>query len=414
MFSRREVLAVSAAGAVMTASAARAASFGNPDLPPQGAINAKGPGNLSDPGPQSPALGNQFPSAQFPPATDVGGMPMDWASFNNAPKRVQNGGWARQVTQEDFAISKTISGVNMRLTAGGIRELHSHEAAAWAIMTYGNCRSPVLDTMGGPSVADVKEGDLWYFPAGYPHSLQGLGPDGCEFVICFDDGDASEFNTLLVTDWFAHTPPEVLAKNFGVPAETFATIPLQDLWIFQGKVPGALSVDQASVSRNAGAPPQPFTFPLGSMAATRETKSGEVRVADSSNFSASTTVAAALVTVRPGAMREMHWHPNADEWQYYIKGKARMTVFNTGPNVRTTDFNPGDIGYVKRNHGHLVQNVGDTDMQFLAVFRAPRYEDISLTDWLTHTPPALVAQHLNVDETTIARWPNDRPTVVPE
>src|SRR6266481_895700 len=104
MFSRRDMLAVSAAGAVMTASAARAASFGNPNLPPQGAINAKGPGNLKDPGPQSEALARQFPSAQFPPPTDVGGSPMDWASFNNAPKRVQNGGWARQVTQADFAI----------------------------------------------------------------------------------------------------------------------------------------------------------------------------------------------------------------------------------------------------------------------------------------------------------------------
>jgi oxalate decarboxylase len=161
-------------------------------------------------------------------------MPMDWASFNNAPKRVQNGGWARQVTQADFAISDTISGVNMRLTAGGIRELHWHQAAEWAIMTYGSCRVTVLDAEGRPYVADVNEGDLWYFPAGQPHSLQGLGPDGCEFVICFDDGDASEFNTLLVTDWFAHTPPEVLAKNFGVPAKAFAWIPLQNLWIFQG------------------------------------------------------------------------------------------------------------------------------------------------------------------------------------
>jgi oxalate decarboxylase len=124
MFSRRDMLAVSAAGAVISASAARAASFGNPDQPPQGAINAKATGTLKDPGPQSEAIGSQFPSAQFPPATDVGGMPMDWASFNNAPKRVQNGGWAREVTQKDFAISDTITGVNMRLTAGGIRELH--------------------------------------------------------------------------------------------------------------------------------------------------------------------------------------------------------------------------------------------------------------------------------------------------
>ena len=175
MFSRRDVLAASAAAAAMTASTAQGATFGNPDEPPQGAINAKGPGNLADPGPQNPAIGNQFPSAQFPPATDVGGMPMDWASFNNAPKRVQNGGWARQVTVEDFAISKEISGVNMRLTSGGIRELHWHQAAEWAIMTYGKCRVTVLDAEGRPYVADVGEGDLWYFPAGAPHSLQGLG-----------------------------------------------------------------------------------------------------------------------------------------------------------------------------------------------------------------------------------------------
>src|SRR2546429_9053383 len=125
MFSRRNVLAVTAAGAVATA--AHAASFGNPDQPAQGAVNAKASGNLRDPGPQSEAIGNQFPSAQTPPATDVGGMPMDWASFNNAPKRIQNGGWGRQVTQADFAISNTITGVKMRLTAAGIGELHWYQ-----------------------------------------------------------------------------------------------------------------------------------------------------------------------------------------------------------------------------------------------------------------------------------------------
>jgi oxalate decarboxylase len=101
-----------------------------------------------------------------------------------------------------------------------------------------------------------KEGDLWFFPAGYPHSLQGLGPDGCEFLIAFDDGRASEFNTLLVTDWFAHTPPNILAKNFGVPATAFNSIPLHDLWIFQGKEPGSLAHDQAAV-RSGGVPPNP-------------------------------------------------------------------------------------------------------------------------------------------------------------
>jgi oxalate decarboxylase len=421
MISRRDVLAATALGGVVTAATMTAAtaapekaaiSFGNPDDPPQGAVNATNPRSITDPGPQNPAIRGQFPSAFSPPPTDVGSMPLSWASFNNAPRRIQNGGWAREVTQSDFAVADTISGVNMRLTSGGIREMHWHQFAEWAYMTYGSCRITILDELGRPYIADVNEGDLWYFPAGLPHSLQGIGADGCEFLICFDDGKASEFSTLLVTEWFTHTPPAILADNFGLPAETFARIPLRDLYIFQGNLPGNLEADRAAVS-GKGAPPHPFTFSLGSMAPTRETRGGTVQVADSTNFTVATTVAAALLTIRPGGMREMHWHPNADEWQYWIKGKGTMTIFNTGPNAITMDFNPGDIGYVKRNLGHYIKNTGDTDLQVLEVFRAPQFMDVSLSDWITHTPPALVAQHLNVSPETIAKFPGSRPEIVP-
>jgi oxalate decarboxylase len=389
------------------------ATFGNPDLPPQGAINAKGLNNLSDPGPHNSIIGGEFPSSHLPPATDVGGMALPWATFNNSPRRIQNGGWARQVTQADFAISTTISGVNMRLTAGGIREMHWHQAGEWAIMTYGSCRVTVLDNQGRPYVADVNAGDLWYFPSGVPHALQGLGPDGCEFVICFDDGNATEFNTLLLSDWIAHTPPEILAKNFGVPVESFANIPLQNLWIFQGTVPGSLADDQASSYRDADVAPYPFTYSLLSSKPVKSTRNGDIRIADTSSFPASATIAVALVTVKPGGMREMHWHPNADEWQYYLAGRARMTLFNSGPNAATIDFTPGDVGYVKRNFGHYIENTGDTDLQFIEVFRTAHYEEVSLSDWLTHTPPALVAQHLNVTPEVIAQWPREAAGIMP-
>jgi oxalate decarboxylase len=413
--SRRNMLAATTAGAVVAvAKTGRTASFGNPDEPPQGEINTRNnPASFADPGPKNPAVGSQFPSAQSPPPTDVSDMPLSWASFNNAPRRILNGGWARQVTQADFAIAETISGVDMRLTAGGVREMHWHLAAEWGFMSYGNCRITVLDEMGRAYVADVKSGDIWYFPAGLPHCLQGLGPDGCEFLLCFDDGKATEYNTLLLTDWFAHTPPEILAANFAVPVEAFSKIPVHELFIFQGKLPGALDADQAAVKAPMGSPPHPFSFALGSMPPTRQTKGGEVRIADSNNFAVSTTIAAALVTLRPGGLREMHWHPNADEWQYWIKGQGRMTVFGAGPRAVTMDFKPGDVGYVKRSNGHYIKNMGDTDLQMLEVFRSPNFADVSLTDWMTHTPPALVAQHLNIDEATIAKFPRNKPEIMP-
>lgn len=407
---RRGLLA--AAAGLGAATAARAASFGNPDMPPQGRINALAtPTGLTNPGPQNPALAGQFPSFQDPPATDVDGMPLFWASFNNAHRRIQNGGWAREVTQADFAISESISGVNMRLAPGGIREMHWHQQAEWAIMLNGNCRITTIDEQGRPSIDDVAAGDLWYFPPGLPHSLQGIGPDGAEFLLAFDNGLASEFNTLLLTDWLAHTPPDVLALNFNVPAETFKNIPLSNLWIFEGKEPGPLADDRKAVNAVAGT--EPVIFHLSAMTPNKVTAGGRVQIADSRNFPISKTVAAALVTVEPGGMRELHWHPNADEWQYYIKGEARMTVFNTGPKAQTADFRPGDLGYVKKSLGHYIQNTGKTELQFLEIFKTDRYAEVSLSDWLVHAPPQLVAQHLNIDPSVIGRFPRNCPEVVP-
>jgi oxalate decarboxylase len=414
--SRRKMLATSAVGAAMltAASAANAASFGNPDEPAEGAVNVTNPKALVDPGPQDPGIANNEPSFLSPPATDVNGMPQYWASFNLSPKRIQNGGWARQITEDDFKISTTIAGVNMRLGPGGVRELHWHQQAEWAIMTYGICRVTILDQDGRPQVADVKEGDLWYFPAGLPHSLQGLEPDGCEFVIAFDNGNSSEFNTLLVTDWIAHTPPDVLAKNFGVPAEAFKNIPLHNRWIYQTNTPALpLAAVEAQMAAVAGKPPNPFVFRLGDMAPNRETKSGTVRIADSTNFLVSKTVAASMVTIKPGGMREMHWHPNADEWLYILKGAGRATVFNTGPAAITTNFHAGDIGLIKKAFGHYLENTGNSDLVYMEVFRADRFEEVSLSDWLAHSPIDMVAETLNLDRSVIAQFPKNRPDIVP-
>src|SRR5262245_1141205 len=285
-------------------------TFGNPDLPPQGKLNTAGnPESLRSDGPHNPAIESQFPSQMNPPATDISTQPIFWSSFNISPKRIQNGGWARELTSQDFAISDAVAGVNMHLAPGGIRELHWHQTAEWAIMTRGRCRITTIDTQGRPSVEDLEEGDLWFFPPGLPHSLQGLGPAGAEFVLVFDDGSMSESNTLLVTDWIAHTPPDVLAKNFGVSEEVFENIPLNNLWIFQGEEPGDLAADRTA----AGVQPdtEPVIFRLSRSEPFRQNSGGRVQIADSTNFKISNTIAAALITVEPGSMREMHWHPNA-------------------------------------------------------------------------------------------------------
>jgi len=387
--------------------------LGDPDLPPEGMMNVTDdPASTLMTGPRNPVLESQFPNVITAPGTDISTQPFFWSSFNISPRRVQRGGWAREVTQADFQISEEIAGVNMYLEPGGIRELHWHQSAEWALMTRGSCRITTLSRTGMPSVEDVFAGDLWFFPSGLPHSLQGLGPDGAEFVLAFDEGEQSESNTLLLTDWFAHTPPDVLAKNFGVAQEVFNDIPLHNLWIFPSDVPGDLETDQRAAGVEWG-DDQPVIFRLGKSQPVHENSGGSIRIADSKNFPASNTVAAALVHVEPGSMRELHWHPNADEWQYYLQGSARMTVFNTGPHANTFDFRAGDVGVVRRNLGHYVENTGDDTLIFLETFRSDHYEEVSLANWLSHLPPQLVAAHLNIPVETLATFPRTTQGIVP-
>ncbi|MGH9744417.1 MAG: cupin domain-containing protein [Candidatus Acidiferrum sp.] len=373
---------------------------------------SQGDRSSSDPGPTNAELEAANPSANHPVPTDAGGVQTFKYPFSFAHKRFQEGGWSREVTIRELAISKTLAGVDMRLTAGGVRELHWHSAAEWAYMLYGSARITCIDANGKSFVAVVKEGDLWYFPPGIPHSIQGLAPDGTEFLLVFDDGNFSEYETVLLTDWMAHTPPDVVAKNFGVAQSALANLPKREKFIFQAEIPGSLGEDQRIAAGSQGASPVDFAFRATQHAPTI-LKSGEVRIIDSSSFKIATTIAAAIVTVKPGGMRELHWHPNADEWQFYISGKARMTIFATGGRARTMDFEMGDVGYIQKTLPHYIENMGTTDLKFLEIFKSSFYQDLALSEWLSHTPPELVAAHLNLDEATLDALPRNKPLIVP-
>ncbi len=380
---------------------------------PRGSTNPPQPirGNLGAPiiGPSNSAREAQNPDTLAPPAQDHGTVPNLRWSFADSHMHLAPGGWGRQTTTRELPISTQIAGVSMRLKAGGVRELHWHKAAERAYMLKGRARITAIDQGGRAFQDDVGEGDLWYFGAGIPHSIQGLAGDGCEFLLVFDDGNFSEEETFLLTDWLAHTPKDVLAKNFGVPESAFAHIPEKELWIFQADVPGPLAAD-----RVAGAGPVPLSFSYRMLAQEpMRMKGGTVRVADSSVFPASKTIAAALVEVEPGGMRELHWHTNVDEWQFYISGEARMTVFASVNNARTFNFQAGDVGAVPFPMGHYIENIGKATLRFLEIFRSDHFADVSLAQWLAFTPHALVRAHLNIDESVLAKIPARKTPVVP-
>ena len=161
-----------------------------------------------------------------------------------------------------------------------------------------------------------------------------------------------------------------------------------------------MAQDKEAAGGPSAESPYQYTFNMEGMTPTKQTQGGEIRVVDSHTFRAAKNITGVLATIKPGGLREMHWHPNASEWQYYISGKARMTVV-LPHGARTMDFNANDVGFVPRVMGHYVENIGDTDVQLLEMFATGDFQEISINKWIRRLPPEMVAAHLNLNEADI-------------
>jgi oxalate decarboxylase family bicupin protein len=190
----------------------------------------------------------------------------------------------------------------------------------------------------------------------------------------------------------------VLSKNFNLDPRVFAHIPEGEKYIFQGSKPGSID-DEAPSGKQVKKSKYQFTHRMLDQEPIKSSNGGgQVRITDSNNFPVSKTVSAAHAIIEPGAIREMHWHPNADEWSFFIKGRARVTIFAAEGTARTFDYLPGDVGIVPRNMGHFVENIGDEPVEMLEVFRADEFRDISLFQWMGETPQRHVADTLFADD----------------
>jgi len=229
-------------------------------------------------------------------------------------------------------------------------------------------------------------------------------------VLVFDNGYFSEFGTFSITDWVGHTPPEVLARNFALPASTFADFPKGEVYIAKGPVPPPLPPVPAAGSLYE--PPLTHRYRLLAQAA-EIFDGGTMRIASMAEFPISSTMTGALLVINPGGMRELHWHPNAAEWQLYLKGTGRMTVVGSHGRARTDEFAAGDVGYVPQGYGHYIENTGDTDLEIVLVLNNATYQSISITAWMAANPDLLLATNFGVPESVFAKMPSGE-VVMPE
>ena len=373
---RREFLAATAAMASLaTLAGALPAVAGDPSF-----MN-----NVPDPA----LAGKDLPTFKF--------------ALEKSDGKVIGNSYGKEATVTQLPISKGIAGVSMRLEPGAMRELHWHATAAeWAFIVEGRVRTTVVDPSGFAETNDFDPG-VWYFPRGHGHMLQCLGDKPCHFILIFDNGYFSEFGTFSITDWIGHTPKALLANNFGLPESAFETMPKEEVYFARGKPPPA---EPSVPLQGWKLPPETHKYRLLAQPPHATYRGGREWRVDSTRFPIAKTITGVILDLDPGALRTLHWHPNADEWQYVLEGEVSVTLFGSHGRYRTEQLQKGDVGYIPQGYGHSIENTGEKPARILIGFNAGKYETIDLSQWVAANPKDVLATNFGQAGELFEKFPD--------
>jgi oxalate decarboxylase len=325
--------------------------------------------------------------------------------------KVIGNNFGKEATVLQLPISKGIAGVSMRLEPGAMRELHWHATAAeWAFVIEGRVRTTVIDPHGGAETNDFEPGDVWYFPRGHGHMLECLGDQPTHFILIFDNGYFSEFGTFSISDWIGHTPKALLAKNFGLPESAFDGFPNDEVYFARGPVPPE---KPATPLQGWKQPPLTHKYQLLERPPHRVFKGGREWRVDSTSFPISKTVTGVILDLEPGGLRELHWHPTADEWHYVIEGDVSVTMFGSHGRYRTETLSKGDVGYIPQGYGHSIENVGAKACRVLIGFNTGVYETIDLSQWIAGNPTDVLATNFGKPAALFEKFPQNDVFIAP-
>jgi oxalate decarboxylase len=347
-----------------------------------------------------PSFMNNVPD----PALSGKDLPTFKFALEKSDGKVIGDSYGKEATVTQLPISKGIAGVSMRIGPGAMRELHWHATAAeWALVIEGRVRTTVIDPSGFAETNDFDPGDVWYFPRGHGHMLQCLGDKPCRFILIFDNGYFSEFGTFSITDWVGHTPKPLLAKNFGLPEAAFETFPKEEVYFARGKLPPA---EPTVPLQGWKLPPETHRYRLLAQPPHSIHQGGREWRVDSSRFPIAKTITGVVLDLDPGALRTLHWHPNADEWQYIVEGTVSVTLFGSHGRYRIEQLQQGDVGYIPQGYGHSIENVGGDAARILIGLNAGIYQSIDLSQWIAGNPVDVLATNFGQPPELFGKFPD--------
>ncbi|CZS96042.1 related to oxalate decarboxylase [Rhynchosporium agropyri] len=328
----------------------------------------RGEGGQTDPGARTYAYERLNPDRFAPPGTDSKSVPNAQWPMGLSHNRFGTGkqsGYARQQNSQQLPAATDFAGVDMRLAPHAYRELHWHTANEWSLIMKGSVRLSAVNEKGETFTDDVGAGD------------------------------------------------EVLSKNFEAPISAFDNIPQNELYIFDG-TPAPQNISLQNQTGPAGILPydESYTYHW-SQQEPYVVPGGSVKIIDTTTFPIAKNFASALVTTNLYRKGNLMLNETGDEWNFFLQGSARITVYLAPDSSNTFDFTAGDVGYIPASNSHYIENTGTEDVIFLELLNQPVFSDISVAQWLALTPKQVVKDHLHLPDSVLDNLPKQKTYLKP-
>ena len=271
------------------------------------------------------------------------------------------------------------------LNKHGVREPHWHPNADELIYC---AEGKALVTLFSPEnthdTFTLNEGEVAYFPKGYLHHIENISPHPCRFIIAYDHPNPQDLDLSQTTTSMS---PHVLAKTFGASEQKFKKLKARDTFI-----------SRSSTKPPIGLVTNPNKFNLERINPQIDTPGGSARIVNNKNFPKLKKLALFSLRLKKNGIREPHWHPNADELNYVIKGKARLTILSPGGKKETFELKPGQGSIIPAGYFHHIENIGAGELHMTVYFSNPDPDDIGLSGALSAYSNGILASTFSTGE----------------
>lgn len=296
------------------------------------------------------------------------------------------GGYRCLVSAKTFAPFHNMALAIIELKKGGLREPHWHPNADE--MTY-CAEGKALITLFSPGnqcdTFTLSAGEVVYFPKGYIHHIENIHPKKSRFILCYNHNQPEDLDlSAAVGSMSAH----VLASTFSAPKELFERIKkgAKDAFISRRK----------TVAKFASTPNY-HKLDLERIHPQIDTPGGLARIANHTNFPALEHLALFSLRVVKGGVREPHWHPNATELNFVVRGKARLTILSPSGDIDTFELTQGQGSIIPAGYFHHIENLSPSELHMTVFFSNSLPNDIGLSGALSAYSKEVLASLFSVE-----------------